>query len=52
MDSFSNEVTVIFRTDARQDDKTGFILRINASVEGLLRKAHLKKARLRNRSLL
>ncbi len=34
VESFSNRVKVFFRTDANGDEGTGFVIRVNASVEG------------------
>ena len=34
VDSFGNHVRVVFHSDGNQQDKTGFVIRVNASIEG------------------
>ena len=34
VDSFSNSVRLLFHSDGNQQDKSGFLIRVNASIEG------------------
>ena len=35
VDSFGSNARVVFHSDGNQQDKNGFVLRVNASIEGL-----------------
>ena len=34
VDSFGNSVRLLFHSDGNQQDKSGFLIRVNASIEG------------------
>ena len=34
VDSFGNSVRLLFHSDSNQQDKSGFLIRVNASIEG------------------